>query len=153
MYVTKTDYKRRIDADLLNQIITEGTNNGDDLLTDVSKAAEDTISTLAGVLYDVAPEFQKAGADRNGLILTWAINIATYEMYQRIDDEQVPEKVIKNYDDTMEDLVKVSKGQFPLNLPSKPADPPAGGEGHQAAQTEGAGLRRMGSQKKRTHII
>lgn len=151
MYVTKTDYKRRIDADLLNQIITEGSNNGDDLLADVSKAAEDTIGTLAGVLYDLATEFQNAAAQRNGLVLTWAINIATYELYQRIDDEQVPEKVIKNYDDTMEDLVKVSKGQYPLNLPPKPADP-VQGEGTEGVGTEGAGLRRIGSQKKRTHL-
>lgn len=150
MYVLKPDYKRRIDADLLNQIIAEGNNNGDDLLATVSKAAEDTISTLAGVLYDIAPEFEKAGIDRNGLLLTWAVNIATYEMYQRIDDAQVPEKVIKNYDDTMEDLVKVSKGQYPLNLPPKPANP-VQGAGTESVDTEGAGLRRMGSQKKRTH--
>lgn len=157
MYIIKTDYKTRISTDLLDRVIAEGASNGDDILAAVSKIAEDTIGTLAGVIYDIAPEFAKAGVLRNHLIMVWALNIATYNIYQRIDDEEVPEKVIKNYDDTMEDLIKVSQGKFPLNLPAKPeppADPGAGGGGGgEDVATDGNGLRRIGSAEKRSHRI
>lgn len=152
MYVVKADYKSRINIDLLNRILAEGESNGDDLLATASKMAEDTISTLAGVLYNIGNELEKAGAQRNHLILLWALNLATYQVYQRIDDEEVPEKVIKNYDDTMEDLIKVSKGQYPLNLPARVDEPAGGTGGDEGVITDGSGLRRMGSQAKRSHM-
>lgn len=154
MYVVKTDYYSRISTDLLNRIIQEAANNGDDLLATCSKFAEDTIATHANVIYDTSAEWAKAGAERNGLLLVWAINIATYNVYQRIDDEEVPQKVIKNFDDTMEDLQKVSSGKYPLSLPPKqlPGEG-TGGSGGEDVVTDGGGLRRMGSQPKRSHAI
>lgn len=151
MYVTQDDYKTRISSDLLAKIASDTNITPDKFFSDASKVAEDTIASYAGVLYDIAPEFIKTAQDRNYLLVKWALNIATYELYQRIDDEQVPEKVIKNYDDTIEDLEKLATGKFPLALPPKPNDP-TGGEGDESVVTDGTGLIRMGSQKKRSHL-
>ena len=155
MYIVKADYKTRINADLLERILSDAQATPAQILEAISKVAEDTVSSYAGVLYDIAPELLKTATARNHLVMTWALNIATYEMYQRIDDEQVPEKVIKNYDDTVDDLQKLSMGKFPLNLPPKPKESTGTGSGEGGPEdtlTDGAGLLRMGSQKKRSHM-
>lgn len=152
MYLVKADYKNRISTDLLNIIIAESGNNGDDILATVSKIAEDTISTLAGVLYSLTAEYAKTGAQRNHLILSWALSIACYEIYQRIPDESVPEKVIKNYNDTITSLEKCSMGKYPLALPPRAEDTPAvAGAGDEITTTDGNGLRRIGSLPRRTN--
>lgn len=152
MYIIKTDYKTRISTDLLDKIISEGSSNGDDILAEVNKTATDTIDTLAGVLYDLSGEWEKTDAARNGLVLSWALSIACYWLYQRIDDEQVPEKVIKNYEETMDALENVSKGKFPLNLPPRDAGG-GGGGGEEGPVIDGKGLRRIGSRQPRSHTI
>jgi hypothetical protein len=152
MYIVKADYKTIISTPLLDTIIRESENDdGTDLLQVASKIAEDTIITKAGVLYDIMPEFTKAGADRNFMILSLAISIAGYWLYQRIDDEQVPEKVIKNYNDALTTLEQVSIGKEPLLLPPRNDDDGSTGGGDEGVTTDGTGLRRIGSQPRRTH--
>jgi hypothetical protein len=155
MYIEKADYKSRISTDLLDKIITEGDDTGDDILTAASKMAEDTIATQAGVLYDILPEFDKTGLQRNHLIVKWALSLAVYEAIQRLDDESIPDKHIKNHDDTMDDLKQVALGKYPLNLPPRPPDTVGhkGGDGDETVITEGKGLRRVGSQAKRSQRV
>jgi hypothetical protein len=152
MYILKADYKNRITSDLLEKIIAEGNDGGaNTILDDIGRIAEDTLRSTVGVLYDVSQELAKAGSARNFLLVNWALCICTYQLYQRIDSDQVPEKVVKNYDDCIDDLIKVSNGKFPLALPPKPATPLGGGE--EGVDGDGAGLRRMGSRKPRTHAM
>ena len=157
MYVTKADYKNRIATDLLNIVITEGENNGDDILATVSQIAENTISTFAGVLYDLSGELAKATTERNYFILSWALSIATYEIYQRIPDESVPDKVIKNYNDTMDALERCANGKLALQLPAVTVNdgtPENEGTGeNETVNADGQGLRRIGSAAKRSHRI
>lgn len=152
MYIVKADYKTIISTPLLDTIIRESENDdGTDLLQVASKIAEDTIITKAGVLYDIMPEFTKAGTDRNFMILSLAISIAGYWLYQRIDDEQVPEKVIKNYNDALTTLEQVSIGKEPMLLPPRNDGGGSTGGGDEGVTTDGTGLRRIGSQPRRTH--
>ncbi len=109
---------------------------------------------VAGVLYNVSGEWEKTDADRNGYILALALSIALYEIYQRADDDDIPEKVIKNYNDAMDALHAVASGKEPLNLPPRVDDNNAGpGDGDEDVITSGVGLRRLGSAKKRSHRI
>ena len=149
MYIKKADYKGRISTALLDTIISEDPTN---ILLQASKQAEDTIKTHVGMLYDIVPEFALNGANRNGYILGLAISIALYNIYQITDDYEVPEKVIKNHDDTIEKLELISKGKMPLDLPPKTSDTAQPGDDENASTT-GIGLRRFGSAKKRTHHI
>ena len=150
MYIEKADYRTRIDVTLFNMLLAEDETN---ILADCSKVAEDTISTYAGMLYDMDTELAKTGPARNAYIKSLAIAIALYEVYQRADDETVPEKVIKNYNETMSDLHKISNGKKSLNIPAPlpPADAVTAGD--QTASTTGVGLHRIGSNKKRTHQV
>lgn len=177
MYIQKADYKGRISLELLNLLLQEDEAF---ILGQASKIAEDTLLSLAGVLYDIPPELLKTGTDRNYYVLGLAISIALYEIYQRSDDEEVPEKVIKNHDDALNELAQVSKGKTVLSLPPKPdpanttngSDPNApqvdypgeGGipanatedglhyQGGEFIKPQLTGLRRVGSQRRRTHM-
>lgn len=155
MYLEKTDYAGRITMSLLDILIVEDPAN---IIAAASKEAEDTIATMAGVLYDIAPELAKTLADRNGYVLSLAKSIGLYFIYQRADDEEIPNKVIKNYDDAMDDLEKISTGKKVLALPAKPVVVNQSGNidgsgSIEGVSTEGQGLRRMGSQLKRSHYI
>lgn len=150
MYIDKADYKGRISLDLLNMLLEEDEPG---ILALSSHIAEDTLKSTAGVLYDIDAELIKTSTDRNYYVLSLAISIALYEIYQRSDEESVPEKVIKNHDDAMDDLIKISNGKAVLNLPPKPVIPPETGTGGEDVTIEGSGLRRLGSQPKRTHQV
>lgn len=151
MYLQKTDYKTRISTDLLDLVIAEGSSNGDDLLATASKIAEDTINSTAGVLYDFNAEFAATGGVRNGKILSWALSIAVYELYQRVPDANVPQKAIKNYDDTMTELSKCAMGKFPLKLPTAVQEPLEGSGPDGPVEGDGNGLRRIGGPARRSH--
>ena len=146
MYVTKQDYKTRITDDLLNIIIEQEDGKDIDILDDASKFAEDMLLGYAGSFYDVAGEFAKVGNARNYFVLNWALNIAAYIIYQRVADDQVPEKVIKNYDDTIADLQKVANEDLAINLPPAPSD-------DTDPTTQNEGIRRMGSKTPRDHSL
>ena len=150
MYVTKADYKGKISVGLLDMLLAEDESN---ILAMSSKVAEDTIATTAGVLYNVVDEFAKTALTRNYYLLNLAIDIALYNIYQRSDDEQIPEKIIKNHDDAMDDLQKISIGKSALDLPPKVNVDDSTAGGGETVGTGGTGLRRIGSQVKRTHNI
>lgn len=143
MYITLEDYRSYITSELLDMILQHPDDDNTDIIGDASKFAEGTIATFAGSLYDTAGEFAKTADDRNYLVLMWAIHIAVYIIHQRIADDQVPEKVIKNYDDTIADLHKVATEDLPLNLPPAPGD--------STDDPLDGGLRRMGSNTPRSH--
>lgn len=149
MYIIKQDYASRINLDLLNQIVDTAEQVEEEILTTIDRIATDTIATYAGVLYDTTGEFAKSGAARNYLLVRWAMDISVYEMYQRTDDEEIPEKVIKNYNDAMEDLQAVANGKLPLALPPRVQNTNDTDTGDIGIQ--GSGLRRIGSKPKRTH--
>ena len=121
-FVKDTDFLTQISKDELNIICeqaTSGTNSQtwSQIMADVNKAATDIINTKIGQIYDVTDEFTKVAYDRNYQLLTWAIFICLYLIYQRCGDYAVPDRVIKNWDDTQNELMKISQGKEPLNLP------------------------------------
>ena len=153
MYIVKTDYKSRISTELLNLILTriiDGEDGVDEvqILTDISKTAVDIITGYSEKLYDIAPEWSKTGVTRNYQILNWAISIALYQLYQRIEDYDVPQKAIKNYDDTIDTLERLSTGKFNINLPAA-----ASGTDGGSTDVPTTGIRRFGSKKPRSHNL
>ena len=154
MYLQKQDYQIRIRLDLLD-ILLENISEfagGDaetpaDILAAADKIATDTLRSKLGVLYNVVDELNKTGSDRNGYLISLAISIGLYEIYQRADDEEIPPKVIKNYNDAMDTLDNIANGKDSIDLPAKIDDdtntPPG----------MGVGLRRIGSAPKRSHWI
>ncbi|MBK7097894.1 MAG: DUF1320 family protein [Sphingobacteriales bacterium] len=159
MYLQKSDYQIRIRRNLLDVLLENiaGVDPGNptpgDILEAADKIASDTIATKAGVLYDIDGELAKTGDNRNGYIISQALSIAIYELYQRTDDYDIPDKVIKNYNDTINILDEVSRGKEPLNLPPKPSGDNGENNDGEHVSSSGFGLRRLGSAKKRSHRI
>lgn len=146
MYLLKADYKLRISIALLEMIINKIEGDENEILAMASKSAEDTVMSYTGHLYNIVPEFEKTGLNRNFQILNWCLDIALYLIYQRIVDYEVPQKVIKNYDDTLEILEKVANGKLSVNLPPLPLPDEDGN-----IPDTGSGLRRIGSLTPRNH--
>lgn len=138
MYLEKEDYRTRITMARLDMITEKDPN----LLSDADKFARDIIRGYLGKIYDIDGEFVKTANNRDGMVLNWAINIASYIIYQRVPDADVPEKVIKNYDDTITILAEVSRGKTPVNLT-------------RLENTDGqpVTMRRIGSATPRTHQL
>jgi len=164
MYIEKQDYQLRIRLDLLDILLENiSTALGGNELTPTAilqaanKIATDTIATKAGVLYNVVDELAKTADARNGYLIALGISIGLYEIYQRADDEQIPEKVIKNYNDALNVLDAIAKGKEVLDLPPKVSDGESNNGGQpgdgESAVTSGTGLRRIGSAPKRSHRI
>lgn len=149
MYLEKADYTR-IDSGLLQLLLTQDEN---EILSAANKIAIDTIKTKVGVLYNITAELEKTADARNGYILSLAMSIGLFEIYQRIDSEDIPKKVIKNYDDAMDTLDDISKGKSPLDLPAKGSENDGTPGSDDVVGTVGKGLRRIGSLPRRTHSI
>lgn len=149
MYIEKADYKGRISMELLEQIVNTAGGEETVNLQYANKSAVDIITSYASTLYNPTDEFTKTGTNRNYQILNWGIDIALYLLYQKIADYEVPDKVIKNYDDTIGDLQKLSLGKIRVNLPANTGD---GSQGNGLGD-QGVGLRRIGSAPKRSHDI
>lgn len=74
------------------------------------------ITDLLADRYDLTAEFAKTETDRNNSLIMWMRSITLYKLYARIPDEEVPERVIKDYDDTRRDLELIAKGNLGCSL-------------------------------------
>jgi hypothetical protein len=114
-FVTKDDYKPHIRDNRLEQLIDQ-----DDMILD--QAEEDAIQIVKDALvatYDLDAIFSQTGADRKRNVLRWGLYLAVYFLYERIPDAMVPERVIKNYDDTREILHDIADGKRSVDLPKQ----------------------------------
>lgn len=113
MFATIEDLQESVSAYRLDQI-TDFTNT---IAEAALLAAESDIrNALDGPGYDHVAELSKSGVDRNASLLMWVKNLACYYVYKRIPDEQVPPRVVKDYDDTLEILKLVSSGKMSMVL-------------------------------------
>lgn len=114
-FIDKADYERKIRTYKLDQII----DSDDALLEDAELAAVQKVSDYLYQHYDVDQVFAQTGTDRHKSILEWCKHIVLYMIFERIEDELVPERVIKNYDDSIKTLEKIMSGDMAINLPRK----------------------------------
>ena len=118
MFLTLADYQERISDSDLEQI-TEGNSTRRDSAT---KSAAGMIKEKLGGRYDVEPELAKTGTQRNEALRIWMLALACYFLYARIPDDQIPERIVKDYDDAMSDLDKIASGKIRTSLPEKTAE-------------------------------
>ncbi len=91
--------------------------------------AESTVQSFLAPLYDIGPVLAVTGADRHGLLLAIARDLAIYNLYQLA--ETLPNKVVKRHDDAMTLLREMATGLIVLaGVPPAPvAEVPGGGDG------------------------
>jgi len=112
-YLTQSDYDRAIKDHRLQQIIEQDLT----ILDDASDTAEAIIRDYLNSRYDVDDVFSKTGSNRHKQVVRWALMIALYIIYDRIEDALVPERIIKNYDDTLKHLERISDAKVEALLP------------------------------------
>lgn len=117
MYLTEDDYKNSIKDYRLQQIIDNDTTKLD-FATDI---AVSTVKDYLNDLYRTDIIFSKTGAQRDSNVVRWTLMLAIYYLYDRIEDNLVPERIIKNHDDTIAHLKLIALGKINANLPKKTA--------------------------------
>lgn len=106
-FISKTDYKGWIDADLIDQI----TGGDDTNLDGPEEIAAQMIRDKTYGKYDIDAEFAKTGTNRNRTLIRWMLSIAVYFIYHDISDDDIPARVIKDYDDCVAELEKIASGK------------------------------------------
>lgn len=147
-FISKDDYKYQIRTARLDQIL-ESVDEDEDVMLD--SAETEAVGMLRKHLdnrYNMPVELAKAGADRHKVLLRWAKVLVIYYIYERIPDDMVPERVVKNYDDVMKALEKIEDGDgdIPGLAPITITDPNSD-TGESTPYTK----RRWGSQPKRSN--
>jgi hypothetical protein len=115
-------------------------DDSDTALASASADAQSYITDRLADRYDIAAEFAKTGTDRNNTLLSWMRALILYAIYARVPDNQVPERVIKDYDDTRTELEKIQQSKLGCSL-------------KRLADCEGETISRfrMGSNNPRSH--
>lgn len=114
-YITKEDLKTKSTTYQLNQILED-----DDLIIDI--ASDDAQALVTDALhqrYNTELIFNRTGNARDNNVVLWMKHIVMYLLFERIPDEAVPERVIKDYDDVMKKLEKIAEGRIPVNLTTR----------------------------------
>ena len=114
-FIQRNDYLATKRDHTLDQLI----DANDSLLDQAELTAISEVKMYLFTHYNIEDAFAKTGANRNPLLVKWCINVSLYELYKRIPDEAVPDRIIKDYDDTIKTLTKVAAGDIGLELARK----------------------------------
>lgn len=112
-FIEEADYKLKIREARLMQVIEEDP----DLLDTAEETAIQVVRDALHSRYDVAAIFATTGSGRPKQVVRWVMCLALYYLYERIPDKLVPERVVKNYDDTLATLNDISDGKLSTELP------------------------------------
>jgi phage gp36-like protein len=113
IFLTQSDFDTAIKADNLNQIL----NNNMGLLDAAVLAAVQEIQSYLKSKYDVASIFSKTGEERNAQVVMYAIDISLYHIHARVAPRQLPEARVARYEQSVEWLKGVMRGNIIPDLP------------------------------------
>lgn len=147
-FISKAEYKYHIRTYRLNQIL-ESLDEADDVILDNAEGeAMGVIRKHLGTRYDMDVELAKSGDSRSKVLLRYIKVLVLYFIYERVPDDSVPERVVKNYDEVMKALEKIEDGDAhipglaPITVPDSNSS-----SGESTPFTK----RRWGSQTKRAN--
>ena len=112
-FLTFPDFQTR----LSDRVIELLTDNLDSRLTDASNEATGILRDRLYDKYQIDAELAKTSTARNAMLVRYALSIAVYGLYSKIPDEEIPDRVVKDYDDAMEDLRLIFQGKLSSTLP------------------------------------
>ena len=116
-FIHESDYKTHLQSEHLEQILSDPTYSKAQILADAEQDAIAVINDALKGVYDTEQIFSKRGNERPRSVLRWATILVVYMIYERIPDDFIPKRVIKNYDDVLELLKQIAKGQRKVDLP------------------------------------
>lgn len=60
--------------------------------------------------FRIAEEMAKRGGSRNASLVRWMSVLSVYYLYQSAPDDEIPERIVKNYDDVLKEIGRVASG-------------------------------------------
>jgi len=111
-FLLKTDYKGWLSESLIDQI----TGGDDTALETPELIAEQRIKDACSSKYAIDAEFSKTDSSRNMTLIRWMLSISCYFIYHDISDDDIPARVIKDYDDCCDELDKIASGKLSTSL-------------------------------------
>lgn len=118
-FITKDDYRSTIKTYRLDQLLADESHSPENIMADAEEEAIAVVRDALVAYYDVDTIFAQVGSARAKNVLRWTRCLALYFMFQRVPDDLVPERVVKDYDDCMEMLDAISDGKRSVDLPPK----------------------------------
>jgi hypothetical protein len=112
-FLTKTDLELHLGEDILEQISSDNLS----LLEHAEDMAIGIVSDTLSGMYDLDAALNQSGTQRHKSLLMWLLCLTAYQLYRQIPDNAVPERIIKEYDDTMKVLASIGRGKTPTTLP------------------------------------
>lgn len=97
--------------------LDEITDDNDAVIDAAIADAEAMVIDNLHATFDTSIIWNTTGNDRPKNVLVWIKYIALYYIYERVADDLVPERVIKNYEETIKTLRKIANGDLEVNLP------------------------------------
>jgi hypothetical protein len=114
-FLTPEDFNLKLSTDILDQI----TESDETILDDAELHATAIIEDAFSATYDLDAEFAKTTTDRHKNLLKWMLNLTIYFIYERVPSQQVPDRVVKNYDDTILEIKGIESGKRNTTLALK----------------------------------
>jgi hypothetical protein len=111
-FISYNDYQTAKSSRILDLI----TEDNDTLLDTAELTAIGKITDRLAEKFNLAAEFAKTGSDRNTSLMSWVLALSLYYIYARVPDNDVPERVIKDYDDTLKELEQIQQGKLSCSL-------------------------------------
>lgn len=113
MFITQTDFAPFIKESRLTQLLDQEPNALESAIAMSIQIVSDALYSR----YDLKAIFAKQAGDRDMQLVRWVITLALYFLYERLPDKIVPERVVKNYDDTISLLTDIEDGKKSTALP------------------------------------
>ena len=107
IFLQDSDFTNKLAISVKAQLL-DGSADAFDL-AELSAMAH--IENSLSELYDLNAEFAKVDSERHRSLVDWTLNLAMYFLYERIPDDQLPPRVVKNYDDTLSIIGKIESGK------------------------------------------
>lgn len=135
-FINYNDYQGARSSRILDML----TGDNDTILLTAETTAIGIVTDRLAERYNLTAELAKSGSDRNSSLIRWILALSIYSVYSRVPDQEVPERVIKDYDDTLKELEQLQQGKLSCAL-------------QRIIDTEGEVKTRfrMGSDSPRTH--
>ena len=99
-FITIDDWNEWIDSTVRDQI-----TGGDDTQLDKHEnMAIQMVRDATTGKYNMDAELAKSGDSRNETLIRYVMSAAVYFLYNSVNDLQIPERVLQNYEDIREEL-------------------------------------------------
>ena len=112
-WIQDIDFRKQIKQDMLERII-EGDPS---IITEAELSALTEIESYLSARYNMAAVWATEGADRNALLVMYAVDIILYHIHSRLNPRQVPDIRADRYDAAIKWLSAVNKGNLSAALP------------------------------------